>query len=83
MLKYGLYGGLAASLGSSLWINGGRKQKAGKRPNVVLITMDTTRADHLRCYGYHRHTSPNIDQLAANSIVYKKAIGTTRMDRCF
>jgi len=39
--------------------------------------MDTTRADHLRCYGYHRHTSPNIDQLAANSIVYKKAIASS------
>ena len=30
------------------------------RPNLVLITMDTTRADHLPFYGYFRATSPNL-----------------------
>ena len=29
-------------------------------PNVLLITFDTTRADHLSCYGYVRRTSPTI-----------------------
>ena len=28
-----------------------------KRPNVLLISLDTLRADHLSCYGYHRQTS--------------------------
>jgi arylsulfatase len=36
-----------------------------KRPNVVLIAVDTLRADHLGCYGYPRATSPRIDALAA------------------
>jgi arylsulfatase A-like enzyme len=40
----------------------------------VLITLDTTRADHLGCYGYARPTSPNIDLLAAESLVYEQAI---------
>ena len=31
--------------------------------NIVLITIDTLRADHLSCYGYERETSPNIDEL--------------------
>ena len=35
------------------------------RPDVVLILLDTVRADHLGCYGYHRDTSPTIDSLAA------------------
>lgn len=36
-----------------------------KKLNVVLITIDSLRADHLRCYGYRHNTSPNIDKLAA------------------
>jgi arylsulfatase A-like enzyme len=32
--------------------------------NILLITVDTLRADHLGCYGYARATSPNIDALA-------------------
>jgi len=37
-------------------------------PNIVLVTIDTLRADHLGCYGYFRDTSPNIDALAKESI---------------
>ncbi len=36
-----------------------------KKLNVVLITIDSLRADHLGCYGYRHSTSPNIDRLAA------------------
>ena len=32
--------------------------------NIVLITIDTLRADHLSCYGYERETSPTIDKIA-------------------
>ncbi len=42
-------------------------------PNILLITLDTTRRDHLGCYGYQRDTSPNLDRLAADSIVYTNA----------
>jgi arylsulfatase A-like enzyme len=34
-------------------------------PNLLLITVDTLRADHLGCYAYHRDTSPHIDAIAA------------------
>jgi len=44
------------------------------KPNIVLITIDTLRADHLGCYGYQRATSPNIDCLAKNGTVFKNAI---------
>ena len=37
--------------------------------NIVLITIDTLRADHLSCYGYERKTSPVIDAIAENGIV--------------
>ncbi|MEO6775209.1 MAG: sulfatase-like hydrolase/transferase [Kofleriaceae bacterium] len=38
--------------------------------NVLLITIDTTRADHLGAYGYPRPTSPNIDKVAAEGTVF-------------
>ena len=38
--------------------------------NVLLISVDTLRADHLGAYGYGRDTSPNIDRLAAQSTVW-------------
>src|SRR5881628_4005619 len=37
---------------------------APPRPNVILVVIDTLRADRLGCYGYPRPTSPNIDGLA-------------------
>lgn len=40
--------------------------------NVVLISIDTLRADHLGCYGYERDTSPNIDRLAGESILFER-----------
>lgn len=40
---------------------------------VVLISMDTCRADHLGCYGYWRNTTPNIDAVAAEGIVFNNA----------
>ncbi len=41
----------------------------GKHP-VIIIDIDTLRADHLGCYGYRRETSPSIDALASESIVF-------------
>jgi len=45
-----------------------------KLKNIILITIDALRADHLGCYGYERNTSPNIDRLAKEGILFKKAI---------
>jgi len=42
-------------------------------PDIVMIVVDTLRADHLGSYGYDRATSPNIDALAADSIRYTAA----------
>jgi arylsulfatase A-like enzyme len=46
------------------------------RPNVVLIVVDTLRADHLGIYGYRRDTSPHLDALARESFLYRNAIST-------
>ena len=51
-----------------------RKRQPSPAPNVVLITIDTLRADHVGCYGYKQIKTPNIDGLAAEG---------TRFDRAF
>ena len=43
------------------------------RWNVVLITLDTTRADHLGCYGHQAAATPHLDRLAAQSILFERA----------
>jgi arylsulfatase A-like enzyme len=45
--------------------------------NIVLITIDALRADHLSCYGYNRNTSPNIDRIAEKGIIFKNATATS------
>ena len=47
---------------------------SAKLPSVVLITFDTTRADHLSCYRYFRDTSPNIDTLARDGVLFENAV---------
>ena len=39
--------------------------------NILFFTLDTTRADHLGCYGYDRAETPNIDRLAETGILFK------------
>jgi membrane-anchored protein YejM (alkaline phosphatase superfamily) len=50
-----------------------RSRPAGP-PNVLLVSIDTLRADHLGTYGYARDTLPELDRLAAESIVFKNAV---------
>ncbi|HLE84680.1 MAG TPA: sulfatase [Thermoanaerobaculia bacterium] len=42
--------------------------------NVVLISIDTLRPDHLGCYGYERETSPHLDALCRRAVVFEQAI---------
>lgn len=43
-------------------------------PNLVVITLDTTRADHLGLHGYFRDTSPRLDAFAEEAIVFDQAL---------
>ena len=46
-------------------------------PNVLLITLDTLRADHLSCYGYKRTTSPSLDRLARQGVIFDNAFANS------
>jgi arylsulfatase A-like enzyme len=45
----------------------------GNSPNVLFVVLDTVRPDHLGAYGYHRATSPNLDALAAEGVLFENA----------
>lgn len=51
-------------------------RRIGRKPNIVLITIDALRADHLGCYGYKRNTSPNIDDLARQGATFLNCFST-------
>jgi len=52
---------------------GGCEPSAPPRPNVVLIVVDTLRADHLGAYGYDKPTSPHLDALAREGVRFTGA----------
>ncbi|HGY92488.1 MAG TPA: hypothetical protein ENK43_15075, partial [Planctomycetes bacterium] len=53
---------------------GARRPPAASVRNVVWLTVDTLRKDHLGCYGYRRHpTSPNLDRFAKTAVVFDGA----------
>jgi arylsulfatase A-like enzyme len=76
VLKYGLYGGLVAGVSSGVWLSGCGVRRRGKKPNVLLIVLDTVRADRFSCLGYERNTSVNIDALANEGVVCERAYTT-------
>lgn len=61
----------------------GLEKRAGhpmiERPkfNILMISIDALRADHLGAYGYPRKTSPNIDRLAAQSVRFSRAFSAS------
>lgn len=50
-------------------------EPAVRRPNVLVILVDTIRADHVGCMGYHRNTTPVIDSLAAVGTLFTACQG--------
>ncbi|HZE88688.1 MAG TPA: sulfatase, partial [Verrucomicrobiae bacterium] len=64
LVAFGLRGAIAASFPRAL---------AG-RPNVILVSLDTVRADHVGCYGYARPTTPILDALARESTLFELAV---------
>jgi arylsulfatase A-like enzyme len=77
----------AAAVLAAIGIQGGRwwtEQRALAKlppaetgsPNIVVIVVDTLRADHLSSYGYARATSPHIDGIARQGVLFENAIST-------
>jgi choline-sulfatase len=59
---------LAALALFGVWLLGPQAASAARFPHVVIVTVDTLRADRLSAYGYGRATTPNIDRLLAQGV---------------
>ncbi len=55
----------------------GTSPTSGCRPDILLVSIDSLRPDHLGCYGYKKPTSPNIDRLASEGVRFRPAVTTT------
>jgi arylsulfatase A-like enzyme len=64
---------LAGALAAVGWGCNAPEPAAPGPPNVLLVSLDTFRADHLSCSGYHRHTTPFLDELAAGGTRFSHA----------
>jgi arylsulfatase A-like enzyme/cytochrome c-type biogenesis protein CcmH/NrfG len=62
------------ALGAGLGGCSARKGGLSVRPNVLLVTIDTCRADHLGCYGYRAAVTPTLDGLAARGVRFATAV---------
>jgi arylsulfatase A-like enzyme len=49
-----------------------------RRPDIVLLVLDTQRCDRLSCYGYSRPTSPCLDELAAEATLFRRVFATAQ-----
>jgi len=81
LLKSGLYGSFAAGSALGLWLSGCSEQKKANMPNIIVLTVDTLRADHIGLYGYLRDTMPAIGEFAKTAVVFDNAViprGSTR-----
>jgi choline-sulfatase len=77
-------GGVIAAAAAGWVLFGPGRSPAGKvrrlwarngveKPNVILVTLDTTRADRLGCYGYSRARTPNLDAAAGRGVLFEQA----------
>lgn len=74
-------GSITSAIGLALWGSPIVHHKAVDAPrpgpNIILISLDTLRADHLGCYGYPLETSPNLDAFAKESFLFEHCYSTS------
>jgi len=68
-----VYGALIVSVLALAVVGCTRNDARPRQPNVLLITFDTTRRDHCSVYGYERRTTPTLELLGAQGVVFDAA----------
>jgi arylsulfatase A-like enzyme len=73
---------IAAATAASINVSASyQPSRLAQAPNVVLVVVDTLRADHVGCYGYARATTPNIDRLARDAFVFRNTYSPSSWTR--
>ena len=75
LLRYVTAAALTAGMLASC--SGAPRKTSLRHANVLLITLDTTRADHIGCYGYAAARTPNLDALAHDGALFESCITPT------
>ncbi|MFB0976324.1 MAG: sulfatase-like hydrolase/transferase, partial [Myxococcota bacterium] len=72
---------MLAQAGLALFLTGASLSCAPEErpPNVLLVTVDTLRADYLGAYGFPANTSPNVDRLAQQGVLFERAIAASTL----
>lgn len=70
VLGHGACGGCSRNSGGTA----SRAGRCGESDNVLLVTLDTTRADRIGCYGYAGGSTPSLDKLAASGVLFEWAL---------
>ena len=66
---------LTASISASSALEASQlRRQTEQRPNIIWISVDTLRADHLGLYGYGRATSPSIDRFQADAVLFRNVV---------
>ena len=68
-----------ALVGAFVAYGRGRSAEPWKPRYVILVALETCRADHLGCYGYARPTSPNLDRLASEGTLFENAFSQSNV----
>jgi arylsulfatase A-like enzyme len=70
--------GSAVNNSYAIWVNPILYQLSKEKEfNFILLSVDTLRPDHLGCYGYSRMTSPHLDKLTEDSVLFENTFSTT------
>lgn len=74
-----IHRGSAAAVIAALALFAARcgEREEGPKPNVLLVTIESLRPDHVGAYGYDRETTPNLDRLAAEGTLFRDAHAVT------
>ena len=69
-----------AVIGAALgWFAGREGSAAPEVRNILLISIDTCRPDYFSCYGYKDKTTPHIDRLAAEGVLFQNVLSPVPM----
>ena len=67
--------------GAFVWAAVEAPEIGERQPNIIWVTWDSVRADHLSLYGYDKPTTPNLEEFAERAVVFEQAVAQANWTR--